>query len=124
MIMTEYDGVGGGVGVAALDGAPTGSRLGIAVGADAAMCLDLVLDDVGVEYHGVCVTQGGGASVVIDLVDRADALRVVDALRQHLGGELHEATIYHRGDRTRVLWNPTDPKRTVAAVEASPPTFR
>ena len=30
------------------------------------MCLDLVLDDVGVEYHGVCVTQGGGASVVID----------------------------------------------------------
>jgi hypothetical protein len=101
----------------ALDNAPTGSRLGVAVGPDAAMCLDLVLDDVGVDYHRVRVTQGRGARVVIDLVDRADGYRVVDALRQHLGAELLEATIYHNGNRTRVSCSPAEPKLTAPSVE-------
>ena len=101
----------------ALDAAPTGSRLGITVGPDAVVCLDLVLDAVGVQYHRVRVSQGGGARVVIDLVDRADGHRVLDALRQHLGAELREATIYHDGDRTRVLCNPAEPKLTAPSVE-------
>ena len=100
----------------AMENAPTGSRLGIAVGPDAVRCLDLVLDDVGVDYHRLRV-RGGGARVVIDLVDRADGFRIVDALRQHLGEELREATIYHDGDRIRVVYNPADPKAATARIE-------
>jgi hypothetical protein len=115
---------GKGVGMTSLDDATTGSRLGIAVGPDAVVCLDLVLDDVGVKYHRVHLKRGGGARVVIDVVDRVDGYRVVDALRQHLGGELREATIYHDGDRTRVLWNPAEPTLTAPSVEPwrSPPS--
>jgi hypothetical protein len=49
----------------------------------------------------------GVARVIIDLADDADGYRIVDVLRQHLGAELREATIYHEGNRTRVLCNPT-----------------
>src|SRR5260221_1942187 len=99
-----------------LDDAPTGSRLGIAVGPDALPCLDLVLDDVGVDYHRLRVREGG-ARVIIDLVDGADGFRIVDALRQHLGEELREATIYHNGDRTRVVYNPAAPKAATTRLE-------
>ena len=99
-----------------LHSAPTGSQLGIAVGPDAARCLDLVLDDVGVDYHRLRLREGG-ARVIIDLVDGADAFRIVDALRQHLGAELREATIYLDGDCTRVVYNPADPKVTAAGIE-------
>ena len=99
-----------------LDDAPTGSRLGIAVGPDALPCLDLVLDEVGVDYHRLRIREGG-ARVIIDLRDRADGFRVVDALRQHLGEELREATISHDGDRTRVVYNPADAKAASARIE-------
>jgi hypothetical protein len=91
----------------AIEGAQTGSRLGIVVSSDAVVCLDLVLDDAGVDYHHVRVRQGG-ARVFIDLVDRADGYRIVDVLRQYLGAELREATIHHDGNRTRVVCNPTE----------------
>jgi hypothetical protein len=91
--------------VTAIEYAPTGPRLGIAVGPDAARCLDLVLDDVGVDYHRLRLREGG-ARVTIDLVDGADGFRIVHALRQHLGAELREATIYLDGDCTRVVYNP------------------
>ncbi|MEO8694487.1 MAG: hypothetical protein ABI658_13275 [Acidimicrobiales bacterium] len=91
----------------AIEDSLTGSRLGIVVGPDAAVCLDLVLDDVGVHYHYVRVKQGG-ARVIIDLVDDADGYRIVDVLRQHLGAELREATIYRDGHRTPVACNPTE----------------
>jgi hypothetical protein len=91
--------------VTAIENAPSGPQLGIAVGPDAVRCLDLVLDDVGVDYHRLWLGQGG-ARVIIDLVDGADGFRIVHALRQHLGAELREATIYHDGDRTRVVYNP------------------
>ena len=100
----------------ATGGAPTGSWLAIAVGPDAMLCLDLVLDDVGVDYHHVRVRQGG-ARVTIDVVDEADGNRIMDALRQHLGAELREATIYHDGARTRVLCNPAEPMATAPWVE-------
>ena len=48
--------------------------------------------------------------MTIDLLDEADGYRIVDALRQHLGGELQEAAIYHDGGRTRVVCNPAPHK--------------
>jgi hypothetical protein len=93
----------------ATESAHIGTRLGIAVGPDAMVCIDLVLDDVGVDYHHLRRT-GGGAHVTIDLEDRADGYRIVDALRQHLGAELREATIFHGGEGTRVVWNAAEPK--------------
>lgn len=100
----------------ATESAPTGSRLGIAVGPDAVVCLDLVLDDVGVTYHHVHVKQGG-ARVTIDLIDDADGYRIVDVLRQHFGAELREATIYHGGGRTRVVCNPAEPTLIAPWIE-------
>ena len=99
-----------------VEDAPTGSRLGIAVGPDAAVCLDLVLDDVGVDYYHLRVRQGG-ARVTIELVDGADGYRIVDVLRQHLGAELREATIYDDGNRIRVVCNPAEPKLTTPGVD-------
>ena len=93
--------------------APTPSQLGIAVGPDAMVCLDLVLDHVGVDYHHLRVKQGR-ARLLIDLIDAADGYRIVDALRQHLGEELREATIYHDRVRTRVVCHPAGAKRTDA----------
>jgi hypothetical protein len=100
----------------AVENVPTRSWLGIVVGPDVMACLDLVLDEVGVDYHRLRIREGG-ARVIIDLADRADGLRIVDALRQHLGGELREATIYHDGDRTRVVYNPADAKAASARIE-------
>jgi len=106
----------------AIEESLTGSRLGIVVGPDAVVCLDLVLDDVGVGYHHVRVRQGG-ARVMIDLVDLADGYRIVEVLRQHFGAELREATIYHDGNRTRVVCNPSPVVLSAPWVELwrSPP---
>jgi len=90
----------------AIEDARTGSLLGIVVGPDAVVCLDLVLDHVGVDYHHVRVRQGG-ASVIIDLVDSADGYRIVHVLRQHFGAELREATILHDGNGSRVVLQPS-----------------
>ena len=78
-------------------------------GPDAVQCLDLLLDDVGVDCHDLRVRRGG-ARVIIDLVDRIDGCRLVDALRQHLCAELHESTIYGDGYRTRILSQVPVPK--------------
>lgn len=86
----------------------TGSRLDIVVGPDAVLCLDLVLEDVGVDYHDL-LARHGGAGVTIDLLDEADGYRIVDALRQHLGTELQSATIYHHDDYTQVVCNRAPP---------------
>ena len=99
-----------------VEDAPCGPRLGIAVGPDAVLCLDLVLDDVGVDYHHLRFRRGG-ASAVIELVDRVEGYRVVDALRQHLGAELHEATIYEDDCRIRVVWQPPVAKLASLSVE-------
>jgi hypothetical protein len=100
----------------AIEDSLTGSRLGILVSPDAVVCLDFVLGDVGVDYHHVRVRQGS-ARVIIDLVDGADGYRIVDVLRQHLGAELREATIYHDGNRTRVACNPTAVPINAPSVE-------
>ena len=102
--------------MSAVEVAPTGSRMGIAVGPDAAVCLDLVLDHVGVDHYHLRRGQGC-ARVIIDLADGADGYRIVDALRQHLGAELREATIYHDGHRTRVVYNPVELKLSAPCVE-------
>jgi hypothetical protein len=93
----------------AVEDALTGSRLEIVVGPDAVLCLDLVLDDAGVDFHDLNARQGG-ARVTIDVLDEADGYRIVDALRQHLGTELQEAAIFHDGARTRVVCDPAAPK--------------
>ncbi|HEV8296215.1 MAG TPA: hypothetical protein VGQ20_02930 [Acidimicrobiales bacterium] len=83
------------------------ANLWIGVGPDAAMCLDLVLDHIGVSYRAVD-RQPGGACAVIDVADAADGERIVWVLRQHLGSELREAAI-HQDHAIKIIYDSPAP---------------
>jgi hypothetical protein len=68
-------------------------RLSILVGHDAATCLDLILDHIGVTYLELHPVRYG-AHAVIEVADIDDCPRIVAALRQHLGPQLRDTVVH------------------------------
>ena len=76
-------------------GAPSSGEkcLRIAVGHDAAVCLDLILRDVGVDCRELRrVRNGAHATIALNEID--DGHRIIAVLRQHLGTQLRDAVLH------------------------------
>jgi len=71
-------------------------ELHVEVTADAAHCLDLVLEHTGVSYRDLTVAPCG-ASVVVEATDTCTAPRIAEALRSRLGCQLITCTNGTRG---------------------------
>ena len=84
--------------------------LAVSVGPGAAMCLDLVLGAASVDVRTVRVGPDG-VTFSVDIIDVNDGRRLASILKQHLGVELHRATIFHNGTPIQVAYEPIATQR-------------